>query len=85
MRKVFALCFILLLVSMTMGCVSLETDKYPNDGKEENRFEIVHKENLGGGSGYIRVIHDNELNVTIYQAAAGYGYLSVSAIPDKDL
>ena len=85
MRKVFALCFILLLVSMTMGCVSQEEYEKQQTLDEGNRFDIVCKENLEGGSGYVRVIHDNELNVTIYQAADGYGYQSVSAIPDKDL
>lgn len=60
-----------------VGCVE-------KSNADSGRFITLTSEKLDDG-GYIRIVHDEVLNVTIYQAADGHGYSSISAIPDWQL
>ncbi|MEN6293883.1 MAG: hypothetical protein ABFD07_17935 [Methanobacterium sp.] len=77
MKFKYILVFSILLTVFVAGCV--EESK-----ADSGRFTTVSEEQLGNGN-WVRVIHDNDLNVTIYQAASTYGYQSISAIPDWQL
>jgi len=77
MKTKYIIILIIAACCFIAGCVE-------NSNADSGRFVILTSEHVGGGD-YIRIVHDEVLNVTIYQSASGYGYQSIAVIPDWQL
>ena len=93
MKRVFIVFCLSLLVFASLGCIDQEAQEKKMqermdviENSDPERFTITYEiRDLGSNGDCLRVIHDNELNVTIYQTVGGHGYEYISAVPDREL
>jgi len=81
MKKYIVLIAIILAVALCAGCVTKDAEASAPPAPE--RFTVTFDGAVGDG--WIQVMHDNELNTTIYRSADGYGYQGIAVISDSDL
>ena len=81
--KTFSLIFLVFITVFTsIGCVE-SNQQGVSAPPAQDRFTVTF--DGGVGDGFIQVMHDNELNTTIYRTADGCGYQGIAVIADKDL
>lgn len=93
LKRISVISCLLIIIISTLGCVdtaSMETGtqirKDILNSSDPERFTVTYEGAIPyDETKHIRVIHDNELNVTIYQTMGGHGYEYITAISDKDL
>jgi len=73
---------IFITVFTSIGCVDRDQQQAVATPAPE-RFTTTFSGPVDDG--WVQVLHDNELNVTVYRTADGYGYQGISVIADKDL
>ncbi len=64
------------------GCITKNDNTTPATPAAD-RFTVTFDGEVGGA--WIQVLHDNELNTTVYRSADGYGWQRIAVISDKDL
>jgi hypothetical protein len=65
----------LMLVCFAMGCVTSDHAK-----ADSGRFTVLYSNEFGSDSYYIRVVHDNQYNTTLYATSD-----SLAIITDEEL
>lgn len=92
MKRICIISCLLFVIITTLGCVDTSEREHGEQiiGDTQNssspgRFTVTYEGSIPYYGENIRVIHDNELNVTIYQTMGGHGYEYITAISDKDL
>ncbi len=70
-------------VFTSLGCIDNSNEQQAAAPPTHERFTTTFDGAVGDG--WIQVTHDNQLNVTIYRSADGYGYQGIAVIADKDL
>jgi len=73
---------IFITVFTSIGCVD-NGQQQAVATPAQDRFTTTFNGPVDGG--WMQVLHDDELNVTVYRTADGYGYQGISVIADKDL
>lgn len=93
MKRICIIGCLLLIIITTLGCIDSSEIEQRKQVREDilnssapGRFTVTYEGAIRSDElKYIRVIHDNELNVTIYQTMGGHGYEYITAISDKDI
>jgi hypothetical protein len=66
---------VVMLVCFAMGCVATDHVK-----ADSGRFIVLYSDEFGSSSHFIRVIHDNQYNTTLYDTSDG-----LAIITDEEL
>lgn len=82
MRKGLIVIALLAIIFICSGCVEVAESQQKPPVYDPDRFVVEWEGAVSDG--WLMVMHDTELNTTVYRTADGYGYQGVAVIADNE-